>query len=273
MENKTKILIILDGSEENERSIEFILKSNFFSFDEISLFFILNPVNPVNQIREKQLLYHDFVHDHGRKLANMYVDKIEDLILSKMADVKISRSIVNSKTNIIERVSLQDISFSLLSCSKQNKLNYLFASKNFNYFLRNIRPIIFIPENYKFDDKLNNNLVSKYSNKLFTSKLINSFINDENNLLNFNKLTFLFSNENEKVEIEKFTDKIPNNKYDIELIKTNEKTSEALEKIKNNENLIFNYAPKIKSYFWNNFSRNSNFSLMNSKLPIIFNND
>jgi len=56
MENKTKILIILDGSEENERSIEFILKSNFFSFDEISLFFILNPVNPVTKL-EKNNFY------------------------------------------------------------------------------------------------------------------------------------------------------------------------------------------------------------------------
>ena len=80
MENKTKILIILDGSKENEESIDFILKSRFFKFDEISLFLILNPVNPVNQIRENQPLYHDFVHDHGRKLANMYIDKIQDLV-------------------------------------------------------------------------------------------------------------------------------------------------------------------------------------------------
>tara|TARA_B110000438_G_scaffold84364_1_gene83958 strand:+ start:8137 stop:8958 length:822 start_codon:yes stop_codon:yes gene_type:complete len=272
MENKTKILIILDGSEENERSIEFMLRSNFFIINEISLFFILHPVNPVNQIREKQLLYHDFVHDHGRKLANMYVDKIESLILSKRPEVNISRSIVNSKTNILERISMQDISFSLISDSKKNKLNYFFTSKNFNYFLRNIRPIIFIPENFNFNDKLNNTLVSKYSNKLFTTKIINSFINDESKFLNFNKLSFLFSKENEKIEIEKFIEKIPNNKYEFQLIKTNEKITESLEKINNNENLIFNYAPKIRSYFLNNFSKNSNFSLMNSKFPIIFTN-
>ena len=167
---------------------------------------------------------------------------------------------------------MQDISFSLISDSKQNKLNYFFTSKNFNYFLRNIRSIIFIPENFNFNDKLNNTLVSKYSNKLFTTKIINSFINDESKFLNFNKLSFLFSKENEKIEIEKFIEKIPNNKYEFQLIKTNEKITESLEKINNNENLIFNYAPKIRSYFLNNFSKNSNFSLMNSKFPIIFTN-
>ena len=272
MENKTKALIILDGSEENERSIKFALKSNVFKFDEISLFFILHPVNPVNQIREKQLLYHDFVHDHGTKLANMYVEKIESLILSEKPEMKISNSIVNSKTNILERISMQDISFSLISGNKENKLNYILLSKNFNYFLKNIKPIIFIPENFNFDDKLNNNLVSKYSNNLFNTEIINFFINDENNILNFNKLTFLFSKENEKFEIEKFIEKIPKNKYELELINSREKITESLQKINNNENIIFNYAPKIKSYFWNNFSKNSNFSLINSKFPIIFNN-
>ncbi|NCG34794.1 MAG: hypothetical protein GWO78_02200 [Dehalococcoidales bacterium] len=272
MENKTKILIILDGSEENERSIEFVLKSNFFKFDEFSLFFILHPVNPVNQIREKQLLYHDFVHDHGRKLANMYVEKIQSLILSKKPEIRISHSIVNSKTNILERISMQDISFSLISGSKQNKLNYLLLSKNFNYFLKNIRPLVFIPKNFIFDDRLNNNLVSKYSKKLFNSEMINFLINDKNNALNFNKLTFLFSKENEKIEIEKFIERLPNNKYEFQLIKSNEKITEFLSKLNNNENLIFNYAPKIKSYFWNNLSKNSNFSLINSKFPIIFNN-
>jgi hypothetical protein len=272
MENKTKILIVLDGSEENEQSINFILESSFFKFEEISLFFILHPVNPVNQIREKQPLYHDFTHDHGTKLANMYVDKIQNLILSKKPELKISHSIVNSKINILERISLQDISLSLISRSKINKLNYLFAPNDLNYYLKNIQPLIFIPSNYTFDSKLKNNLLSKYSSNLLKSKILDYLIDDKNELLNFNKLTFLFSKEKEKYEIEELIEKLPSEKYDIELIKTKEKITQYLDKTKINENLVINNAPTIKSYFWNNLTKNSNYSLINSNLPIIFNN-
>ena len=272
MENKTKILIILDGSKENEESIDFILKSSFFKFDEISLFFILNPVNPVNQIRENQPLYHDFVHDHGTKLANMYIEKIQDLILSKRPELKISYSIVNSKINILERISLQDISLSLISRSKINKSNYLFSSKGLNYFLRNIQPLIFIPSNYSFDSKLKNNLLSKYSSNLLTGKILDFLINDKNEFLNFDKLTFLFSKENEKFEIEELIEKLASKKYDIQLIKTQEKITKYLEKSKINENFIIYNTSKIKSYFWNNLTKNSNYSLINSNLPVIFDN-
>ena len=40
---KNKILILLDGSEESEKSLDFIINSNIIKFDQIVLFFILNP--------------------------------------------------------------------------------------------------------------------------------------------------------------------------------------------------------------------------------------
>ena len=39
---KNKILILLDGSEESEKSLDFIINSKILKFDQIVLFFILN---------------------------------------------------------------------------------------------------------------------------------------------------------------------------------------------------------------------------------------
>ena len=44
------------------------LIQKFIGFDQIVLFFTLNPFNPVT-IQDKEVLYNDFVHDHGRRLA------------------------------------------------------------------------------------------------------------------------------------------------------------------------------------------------------------
>ena len=39
---KNKILILLDGSEDSEKSLDFIINSKIVKFDQIVLFFILN---------------------------------------------------------------------------------------------------------------------------------------------------------------------------------------------------------------------------------------
>ena len=53
---KNKILILLDGSEESEKSLDFIINSNIIKFDQIVLFFILNPFNPVTKWQDKEVL-------------------------------------------------------------------------------------------------------------------------------------------------------------------------------------------------------------------------
>ena len=75
---KNKILILLDGSEDSEKSLDFIINSKIVKFDQIVLFFILNPFNPVTKGQDKEVLYNDFVHDHGKRLATLYIEKIEN---------------------------------------------------------------------------------------------------------------------------------------------------------------------------------------------------
>ena len=38
--------------------------------------------------QEKEVLYNDFVHDHGRRLATLYIEKIESLIHSKNLNIE-----------------------------------------------------------------------------------------------------------------------------------------------------------------------------------------
>ena len=82
---KNKILILLDGSEESEKSLDFIINSKIIKFDQIVLFFILNPFNPVTKGQDKEVLYNDFVHDHGKRLATLYIEKIENFIYTSGA--------------------------------------------------------------------------------------------------------------------------------------------------------------------------------------------
>ena len=86
MPKSNKILIILDGSEILENSVNFILNSNFFIYEEINLFFILHPFNPITESQSKDVIYNDFVHDHGRKLANQYLDKVIQLSLIHISE-------------------------------------------------------------------------------------------------------------------------------------------------------------------------------------------
>ena len=97
---KNKILILLDGSQESEKSLDIIINSKIIKFDQIVLFFILNPFNPVTKGQDKEVLYNDFVHDHGKRLATLYVEKIENFINSKDLGIELSHNIVNSKDNL-----------------------------------------------------------------------------------------------------------------------------------------------------------------------------
>ena len=102
MPKSNKILIILDGSEILENSVNFILNSNFFIYEEINLFFILHPFNPITESQSKDVIYNDFVHDHGRKLANQYLDKVIQIINEKNPNIKIGFKIIFKKKDKIK---------------------------------------------------------------------------------------------------------------------------------------------------------------------------
>ena len=46
-DKKNKILILLDGTEDLENSLNIATDTNILNCDQIVLFFILNPFNPI----------------------------------------------------------------------------------------------------------------------------------------------------------------------------------------------------------------------------------
>ena len=56
-DKKNKILILLDGTEDLENSLNIATDTNILNCDQIVLFFILNPFNPVTKGQEKEVLY------------------------------------------------------------------------------------------------------------------------------------------------------------------------------------------------------------------------
>ena len=57
---KNKILIVLDGSEELENSLNIVTETNILNCDQIVLFFILNPFNPITKGQEREVLYNSW---------------------------------------------------------------------------------------------------------------------------------------------------------------------------------------------------------------------
>ena len=125
-DKKNKILILLDGTEDLENSLNIATDTNILNCDQIVLFFILNPFNPITKGQGTEVLYNDFVHDNGRRLASLYIEKLENIILSKNLDIEVSHNVVNSYENIIRRLALGDIDITVCSVKFSNKLDYTY---------------------------------------------------------------------------------------------------------------------------------------------------
>ena len=118
----------------------------------------MHPFNPITESQSKDVIYNDFVHDHGRKLANQYLDKLINIINEKNPNIKISINIVNSKNHIIERLSLGDIKATFISAKLNNRLTYIFGYNDLNFFIQSINHIIIIPTDLKTNHNSNENI-------------------------------------------------------------------------------------------------------------------
>lgn len=270
MPKSNKILIILDGSEILENSVNFILNSNFFIYEEINLFFILHPFNPITESQSKEVIYNDFVHDHGRKLANQYLDKVIQIINEKNPNIKISINIVNSKNHIIERLSLGDIKATFISAKLNNRLTYIFGYNDLNFFIQSINPIIIIPTALKTNPNANNELFITYPLDISNDSFFELLVDEKNNFLNFQKINFFVRNDFQKKELQKVDERI-SKKYNSEIIENKNSLYKFIKNLDIKNNIMINHSHKIGSLFINSFSTNSISNYLRSDLPVLLN--
>lgn len=269
---KNKILIILDGSEILENSINFMLNSNFFEYSEINLFFILHPLNPITESQSKQVIYNDYVHDHGRKLAKQYLEKITKIIKEYNLDTKISVNIVNSKNNIIERISLGDIFATFISSNASNRISYLFGNRDLGYFVKNINPLLVIPIDSNIDINKPNHLYISYFSNISKNPFINLFFDEKTNLINIQNINLIAKNSTEKEQLSLLSEKISKN-YHVNIIENKDNIPKILNKLENQENIIVNISYHPKSFIINSFSKNSISYFLKCKIPILINSN
>jgi len=268
MRRNNKILIILDGSEHLENSVNLVNDTTLINADHLVLFLILNPFNPVTKSQQKRVLYNDYVHDYGRKLANLYIEKLEEVIHSKNKDLKITHNIVNSSENLFKRLSLGDIDLTLTSITTTSKLNYILNSKSINQLIDLIDPLMIIPKDFLYNNELRNNLVikiSEYKNDDYIAKLLNN----DKNLVNLDKITFLYEKE-EKKSLDQAIEELDFKTLQPEYIEIDSNISNYLMELKKENNLVFNYLGPKKNNFWDNFNKNSNYSFFLEKVPVIY---
>ena len=115
----SKILILLDGSEEYEKSINYLLNSKSINFDELILCFILEPMHQVKRISNNQVLFSDSTYDNSDTLSKVYLEKISNIIKNTDDEMKFSVNTVDSiasikKIQAIDLVSLSNVSYTHL---------------------------------------------------------------------------------------------------------------------------------------------------------------
>ena len=263
---KNKILILLDGSEEFENSLNILTETNILNSDQIVLFFVLNPFNPVTKGQEKEVLYNDFVHDHGRRLATLYIEKIESLIHSKNLNIEVSHNIVNSYENIQRRIALGDIDIAICSVQFSNKLDYIFRkSKKINYFINKSKNILVLPYEFTHNPNFKNNFIIPYS-EFPIENTIDKYLN----YFNFDRITLLYDRKS-SLDLDNFILEFSDKKFTLEKIEINSEIYKNLMELSKEYNLIFFKEMSKKITFLDNFKKFSNYSLFTKKIPVLFN--
>ena len=260
---KNKILILLDGSEESEKSLDFIINTKIFKYDQIVLFFVLNPFNPVTKGQEKEVLYNDFVHDHGKRLATLYVEKLENFIISKDLGIEITHNIVNSKDNLQSRLSLGDIDLTVCSIKVSNNIDFILnKSKYVNYLIGTSGSVFIFPSDYNFFLERKNNLILNFSKSIRPK-----YFFDTHDILNIDKFSILYS-KNEKNNLENLLKNI-DKKFQIEIFLNNKSNLKNIYNMNKNFNIIRQDSHKKNNLFTSLYN-NSRYNYLGDNTPVYF---
>ena len=130
----SKVLILLDGSEEYEKSIYYLLDSKIINFDELILCFVLEPMHQVKRISNNQVLFSDTTYEKSDVLSKVYLEKITDTIKNIDDEIKVSVNTVDSIESIKKIQSIDLVSLSIISHAYDKLYKFFLRAKKFKQY-------------------------------------------------------------------------------------------------------------------------------------------
>ena len=131
----SKILILLDGSEEYEKSINYLLNSKSINFDELILCFILEPMHQVKRISNNQVLFSDSTYDNSDTLSKVYLEKISSIIKNTDDEMKFSINTVDSIESIKKIQAIDLVSLSIISHAYDKLYKLFLGAEKFKSYI------------------------------------------------------------------------------------------------------------------------------------------
>tara|TARA_B100000953_G_C17980754_1_gene409001 strand:- start:293 stop:1084 length:792 start_codon:yes stop_codon:yes gene_type:complete len=241
----SKILILLDGSEEYEKSIDYLLNSKIINFDELILCFILEPMHQVKRISNNQVLFTDSTYEKSDILSKIYLEKIINVINNVDAEIKVSVNTIDSIESIKKIQSIDQISLSLISHTYDKLYKLFFSANKFKSYINNLHPLLSIPPNSKHDDSKTNNFMINFPNEEIFMKIIDNVLMFKN----LNRMTIIYK-RNKIEETSTLIDKLDSFNIPFEFKEIKDSYFEEMNRLQLNNNVIFYY------YSENNFIEN-----------------
>ena len=237
----SKILILLDGSEEYEKSINYLLNSKSINFDELILCFILEPMHQVKRISNNQVLFSDSTYDNSDTLSKVYLEKISNIIKNTDDEMKFSINTVDSIESIKKIQAIDLVSLSIISHAYDNLYKLFLGAEKFKSYINTIHPLLAIPPNFTFDESKANNFMINYPNEEVFTKIIDNV----SLFKNLNKMTIVYK-RNKIKETSTLIDKLDSFNIPFEFKEIKDSYLDEMNRLQVNNNVVFYYSSENK---------------------------
>ncbi len=236
----SKILILLDGSEEYEKSIDYLLNSKIINCEELILCFILEPMHKVKSISSNMELFSDSTYEKSEILSKVYLEKIINIIKNIDDEIKVSANTIDSIESIKKIQSIDLVSLSLISHNYDKKYKLFLSAKKFKSYINSFHPLLSVPPNFTHDDKKPNDFMINYSNEEVFTKIIDNVLMFKN----LNKLTIVSKNKIQ--ETSTLIDKLDSFNIPFEFKEIKDSYLDEMNRLQVNNNVIFYYSSENK---------------------------
>jgi len=236
----SKILILLDGSEEYEKSIDYLLNSKIINFKELILCFILEPMHKIKSISNNMELFSDSTYEKSEILSKVYLEKIINIIKNIDDEIKVSTNTIDSIESIKKIQSIDRISLSLISHNYDKLYKLFLSAKKFKSYIKTFHPLLSVPPNFTHDDKKTNDFMINYSNEEVFTKIIDNVLMFKN----LNKMTIVSKNKIQ--ETSTLIDKLDSFNIPFEFKEIKDSYLDEMNRLQINNNVIFYYSSENK---------------------------
>jgi len=236
----SKILILLNGSEEYEKSIDYLLNSKIINFKELILCFILEPMHKIKSISNNMELFSDSTYEKSEILSKVYLEKIINIIKNIDDEIKVSTNTIDSIESIKKIQSIDRISLSLISHNYDKLYKLFLSAKKFKSYIKTFHPLLSVPPNFTHDDKKTNDFMINYSNEEVFTKIIDNVLMFKN----LNKMTIVSKNKIQ--ETSTLIDKLDSFNIPFEFKEIKDSYLDEMNRLQINNNVIFYYSSENK---------------------------